>query len=406
MALEDLTGPAKFINALVAGNPLFNDDKREGDDHIRGIKNVLKNQFPNLTAAVTPTAATLNQLESGGTLAALLKANNLSELTASAATARQNLGIQDAGGKWNVGPPSAGQAYALFMEGASGQPVQIWRGDLQNGNALLFTQNSNAANTTQFFVAHNTGDVELGNARNGNLVFKTNGSPRAFISAAGVFTINNPASGPSCNIVNVGSQCITFAPTSNAWATWVDGGASGSPFYHVMFEPNSGAGRHLDVTFSSNNFHIGALGSPVRGLAFDFSVANALLIDGPTGNVTIANRPATSDNSSRVVDTALLHSQAPATALRAWSNQTGSRAINGTVFTAPAYPIHVVVNVDVANAGSIATLTVGGVAVASAGGTVGQRSSLSALVPAGVSYSCNFTGGGGASTLSSWNELR
>lgn len=42
MALEDLTGAAK-ISALVATNPTPDDWADEGDDHIRGIKNVLKN---------------------------------------------------------------------------------------------------------------------------------------------------------------------------------------------------------------------------------------------------------------------------------------------------------------------------------------------------------------------------
>lgn len=60
MALEDLTGPSKFIDALVAANPGSADDRREGDDHIRGVKNVLKNTFPNINAAVTLTDEQLN----------------------------------------------------------------------------------------------------------------------------------------------------------------------------------------------------------------------------------------------------------------------------------------------------------------------------------------------------------
>jgi len=46
MALEDLTGPSKFIANLVPANPTPDDFRDEGDDHIRGIKNVLKNTFP------------------------------------------------------------------------------------------------------------------------------------------------------------------------------------------------------------------------------------------------------------------------------------------------------------------------------------------------------------------------
>lgn len=62
MSLEDLTG-AKYINALVATNPVGGSDTvDQGDDHLRGIKNVLKQTFPNLDGPVTPTPAELNSL--------------------------------------------------------------------------------------------------------------------------------------------------------------------------------------------------------------------------------------------------------------------------------------------------------------------------------------------------------
>jgi microcystin-dependent protein len=61
MALEDLTGSNKFINNLVNTNPVgATDPVSQGDDHIRGIKNVLLNTFPNITGQVTVTQAQLN----------------------------------------------------------------------------------------------------------------------------------------------------------------------------------------------------------------------------------------------------------------------------------------------------------------------------------------------------------
>jgi microcystin-dependent protein len=45
MALEDLTGTNKGINSLVITNPDGLDPKSEGDNHLRGIKNVLVNCF-------------------------------------------------------------------------------------------------------------------------------------------------------------------------------------------------------------------------------------------------------------------------------------------------------------------------------------------------------------------------
>ncbi len=63
MALEDLTGVDKFIDDLVNTNPAAGDNPREGDDHIRGVKNVLLNTFPNVDAAVTADATELNRID-------------------------------------------------------------------------------------------------------------------------------------------------------------------------------------------------------------------------------------------------------------------------------------------------------------------------------------------------------
>ncbi len=64
MATEDLTGTDKFVDDLVATNPVATDSVSDGDEHIRGVKNVLKNTLPNVTAAVTATAADLNKTSS------------------------------------------------------------------------------------------------------------------------------------------------------------------------------------------------------------------------------------------------------------------------------------------------------------------------------------------------------
>src|SRR3954468_2997871 len=60
MALEDLVGTTKYISNLNPAWPIDDDFLDEGDNHVRGIKNVLKNTFPNLNAPVTVTAAQLN----------------------------------------------------------------------------------------------------------------------------------------------------------------------------------------------------------------------------------------------------------------------------------------------------------------------------------------------------------
>ena len=62
MALEDLTG-TKYLDDLNSSNPAAGDNVSEGDDHIRGIKNVLKLTFPNVDAAVNATPTELNQVD-------------------------------------------------------------------------------------------------------------------------------------------------------------------------------------------------------------------------------------------------------------------------------------------------------------------------------------------------------
>ena len=62
MALEDLTG-TKYIDDLNSANPAAGDNVSEGDDHIIGIKNVLKTTFPNIDGAINATDTELNYVD-------------------------------------------------------------------------------------------------------------------------------------------------------------------------------------------------------------------------------------------------------------------------------------------------------------------------------------------------------
>lgn len=57
---------ATIINQLVESNPLGTDNRSQGDDHIRLIKSCLKTTFPNITEAVTVTAAQINKVGQPG----------------------------------------------------------------------------------------------------------------------------------------------------------------------------------------------------------------------------------------------------------------------------------------------------------------------------------------------------
>lgn len=58
MGLETST----YVDGLNVSNPAATDGLAQADDHIRLIKTVLKNTFPNITGAVTATQATLNDI--------------------------------------------------------------------------------------------------------------------------------------------------------------------------------------------------------------------------------------------------------------------------------------------------------------------------------------------------------
>ena len=83
MALEDLTGASKFVNNLVSTNPAGTDAKSDGDNHIRGIKNVLLNTLPNINAAVTSSDEELNLLD--GVTATTAELNILDGVTSTTA---------------------------------------------------------------------------------------------------------------------------------------------------------------------------------------------------------------------------------------------------------------------------------------------------------------------------------
>lgn len=59
---------APFINGLDANNPVSNDPKSQGDDHLRLIKSSIKATFPNVTGAVTVTQIDLNSVIGKGSI--------------------------------------------------------------------------------------------------------------------------------------------------------------------------------------------------------------------------------------------------------------------------------------------------------------------------------------------------
>lgn len=84
MTIEaNIEDPGYYINTLNDSYPASGDTLTEGDNHIRGIKNLIKNTFPNVTGEVTSTHTELNLLD--GVTATTAELNILDGVTATAA---------------------------------------------------------------------------------------------------------------------------------------------------------------------------------------------------------------------------------------------------------------------------------------------------------------------------------
>ena len=157
MALEDLTGSGKYIDDLVSTNPTATDNVAQGDDHIRGIKNVLKLTLPNVAGAITPTHTELNYVD-GVTSAVQTQLNN--KLTSA------NDGVTVA----NLNLISTSSVPSVEAKGTSGSTsgyIQLNCSENSHGIKLLGPPHSASANYTLTF-PNDDGDA--------NQYLKTNGS--------------------------------------------------------------------------------------------------------------------------------------------------------------------------------------------------------------------------------------
>lgn len=113
MSLEAFTG---WIKDLVSTNPAGGDPKSQGDDHIRGLKATLKQQFSGLTTA-TAVTVTAEQINAAPARAAACLPKDGSEsmtgtLRAPAGDFRANAGFD---GSLHVRPGSRGERAILLF---------------------------------------------------------------------------------------------------------------------------------------------------------------------------------------------------------------------------------------------------------------------------------------------------
>lgn len=114
-----------YISDLVATNPPGTDGKSQGDDHLRLIKTTIKNTFPNINAAVTPTPTELNQL-------ANINATTISAAQWAGLGAATTFGIS----LWDDADAAAGRA-TLSAQAQSARLDEIAALAVTNGNFIV-----------------------------------------------------------------------------------------------------------------------------------------------------------------------------------------------------------------------------------------------------------------------------
>ena len=197
MALEDLTGSGKYIDDLVSTNPTATDNVAQGDDHIRGIKNVLKLTFPSIDGAINATDTELNYVD--GVTSAIqtqldnktTNANHSGEVTGSAGLTIADNVVDEANLKVSNSPSNG--HFLSAQSGATGgmtwAEVDALPSQSGNSGKFLTTDATNASWAVLDTDANTTtkGLYEMKNVISANYVIGNNNNAMS----AGPITINS-----------------------------------------------------------------------------------------------------------------------------------------------------------------------------------------------------------------------
>ena len=170
---------ATFISDLVATNPGPNDQKSEGDDHVRLVKTTLKATFPNITGAVTLTHTQLNAVGSGGSPTFV----NLAATGTSALTGKVGIGGATLTDKLNIGT-TADAANLVGVHGTSTSDLGMYF-DSTGVAALRIGLNTTGATNGY---GQPTGTLGIYGFNTVPLQFGVNNAPRMQIDGTGVVT--------------------------------------------------------------------------------------------------------------------------------------------------------------------------------------------------------------------------
>jgi uncharacterized protein YkvS len=235
MGLE--SGPPTYISQLNSANPTTSDDVAEGDDHIRMIKAVLKNQFSGLsgTTAISSSEAELNILDGVTSTAAEL--NILDGVTSTAAELNILDGVTSTAAELNILDGVTSTAAELnILDGVTSTATELNYNDV----TTLGTVETSKSVTADGSGVVNHADYQVVRpyfkdyAETVNAIGDTGGGSDAIDVSAGnvvtatvssaeqTFTFTNPsATGRACSftliLTNGGSQTVNW-PASVDWA--------------------------------------------------------------------------------------------------------------------------------------------------------------------------------------------
>ena len=200
MALEDLTGSGKYIDDLVSTNPTATDNVAQGDDHIRGIKNVLKLTFPSIDGAINATDTELNYVD--GVTSAIqtqldnktTNANHSGEVTGSAGLTIADNVVDEANLKVSNAPSNGYflSAQSAATGGMTWAEVDALPSQSGNSGKFLTTDATNASWAALDTDANTTtkGLYEMKNVISANYAIASNNNAMS----AGPITINSNVS--------------------------------------------------------------------------------------------------------------------------------------------------------------------------------------------------------------------
>lgn len=297
MSLETFTG---WIKDLIGTNPAGGDPKSQGDDHIRGIKQTLLNQFAGLTTEtpVTVTAEQLNQSaqvpdkvnRSGDTMTGQLNGTGFA--------VRKQAGTQ---GKISIESATSPRALLLLSEPEGADAVYAILVNDASQLFFLFSVGINQANGTPTSITLGSGGVPLFSGAVAPPALADD-SQLATTSWARRNVANNVASTNAANVViNTGFVTVTqtsafrtFGRVVIASAHFEIQGADATGTYTALltFYRQSDAAVLAGFTVSFTHIVNQGQSVPISGFyaGGDESLFVNLVVQAPTAATILANK--------------------------------------------------------------------------------------------------------------------